>query len=485
MPGHGVVAGIDVGTTKIELDVYSEDGALVLRRVERNRTIARGPVAEQDPEAILGIVKSMISDAIGAGAGCVGLTVYRGSLVAWSRSGEPVTRVITWMDLRPHVLWHRLPWGLRLARRLPRLGEAFSPESMTARLAALLVERPELRRGLEEGSLLAWNLDAYLVHRLTGVYAADSSTAALTGLVDPRTLEPLGLAWRLAGLPRFELPRLLAHEGVEPLEIKEGGRLAAVIGDQQAASVGLDCLAEGCLKAALGTGFFLDLSTGPRLRLSPGGGLVPLILLDRGSTRVYGVEAYASGLGHGVEWFVDNMLGGSYGALDESVEARGRPPLLVPYVWGSRTPRLWRGTAGVLGIEPGHSKRDIAAGLAHGLAASVALLYREISRRASRPSRVRIAGGLSRLRRLVGLVAAYLERSVDLAATPGSASALGAAVLAARNCGVSFEPEVRVEEVDPIDVEYRLDPDLLEEAALEIEALISRRKGANTQAGRG
>jgi len=481
--GGGVVAGIDVGTTKIELDVYDEAGSLVLRSTRANKTLSDGLRAEQDPKALLSSVKGLLDEARKAGARCVGIAAYRGSLVVWSREGSPVTNIITWMDLRPYKLWGRLPLGLRLASRLPRIGQALSPESMAVRLAVLLAEDPSLARGLAEGSLMAWNIDAYIAYNLTGSYAADSSTAALTGLIHPATLKPINLVFAAARLPRLRIPRLLPHEGLDPLPLKGGGELGSLVGDQQAASVALDCLESGCLKIAMGTGLFLDYPTGDRLLLSPGKGLLPLILL-RGRNRViYGVEAYLPGLGKFVEWFVNSLLNGSYEAIDAGIaESSGRPPLVLPFMWGSRLPRLRGGLAGILGLAPHHGRGDLAAGLAHSIAALTSLLERSLAGILGEPRSIIVTGGLTRLRRLLELVATYLERPIYLARTPGSASALGAAMLAARNCGVQFNPNVEVVRVDPGSYNKAVDPEIIAGSALKLSsALVGCTSSASRQ----
>ncbi len=451
------VAGIDVGTTRTKLVVY-RGGQPVARESSANRVHIRGDAVEHDPAEILDTVRGYIGKALRLGAECIGFSTYRGSFLAWRRDGTPLTNVVTWMDKRSLRVYRELPLHARLASRLPVIGTALTPESPLVKLRVHLTENPGLARLLEEGRAYAWNIDSYILYSLTGVYVSDASNAALMGIIHPGSLRPVWVIARLLGVPRIPLPRVLLHdEAMSAGDYEIGG----VMGDQQAASYGLGCLEEGCYRVSLGSGLFVDASTGDRLVMTPGKGLVPLILYRGRSERVYGLEGYIAGLGKAVEWFVDNLLGGDYGVLGSAARRRG-VPRVYPFFWGLRHPRLNKGVAAVVGLEPGHSASDIAAGLAHAVAASVAYLTKLLSRKAGPPRRVLVTGGLSRVEGLVALIASYLERPVDVV-NDLDASVHGAARLAAGNCGM--EPPRPLEahraepdpDVDVLDVDEYFD----------------------------
>ncbi len=450
------VAGIDVGTSRIKLDVY-RGNELVERRSWANEFLRDGGVVEQDPELVRARVLEALDVARRLGARCIGLSTYRGSIVVWRAGGGKAANVVTWMDRRSLELYKTLPLRARVASRLPVLGSTLSPESPMVKLRILLEERRDLYEGLASGRYRAWNIDAYLVEALTGGYKSDPSNKALMGIVHPRDLKPIWLVARLLGLPRIPIPNTLYHD-----EVVEAGdfALGVVMGDQQATNHGTGCVEPGCIRIGMGSGLFASLVTGPRLELSPGKGLVPLIIYRDRASSIYGLEGYITGLGRAVEWFIDNFFRGDYDILNEVSREPGRPPVVLPFFWGLRYPRRTRGLAGVLGIEPHHTLRDVAKGVAHSIAASIAFQVRLLSPASPGRVRVVVTGGLSRLRGLVSLTASYLGRSVERTVDPDTA-ALGVARIAARNCGVDGPSPAETEVIDPAEGVEVIEPERL------------------------
>jgi len=465
--GAPKVAGLDIGTTKIQMVIYDESLAPLESYIVRNETMVSGDIAEQDPLQLMSKISGLLKKAENNGVKIVGLASYRGSLIVWDRQGRPLSNIITWMDSRASSKYGILPLKARIASKTPVLGAAFTPESMAVRLAVLLVEKPRLGVLLSRGKALAWNVDAYIAYRLSGRYIADASTSALTGLVNPSNLKPLGIVEKILGLPRLEYPIMPFQDEVE---LNYGGQvIGSLLGDQQSASIALDCLEEGCLKVSIGTGFFLDYSLGETrrtgIRLS--GGLVPIILLYTRSKRVNGVEGYLTGMGKTVEWFVENMFGGLYSKMDESITDR-KPPLVVPYIWGSRTPRLSRGSSGILGLEPGYTASDIANGIAHGVAAALGYAFNVITSNYGRPKRLLVTGGLSRLNRFVKLVASYMNTPVHVPLR-NDLTALGAAYMALRSTGSPVKPFINMKTIEPDPSLRIIQPEDLVSAARSIE----------------
>src|SRR5690606_15082625 len=97
------------------------------------------------------------------------------------------------------------------------------------------------------------------------VHATDVSNASRTLLFDINALEWSDELLDLFRVPRAVLPRVVPTSGVVadvsvgPLS---GVPLAALAGDQQAATFGQACFAPGLAKNTYGTGCFLVLNTG-------------------------------------------------------------------------------------------------------------------------------------------------------------------------------------------------------------------------------
>lgn len=430
--GEVRVAGIDVGTSRVKLEVYDGD-TLLKRIVVDNEYIIKGNRVEQNPLKLLATVKSLIEKASNYGAKCFGFSTYRGSILVWKNRSNPVTNIVTWMDRRSLAEYHRLPLKARIFSKLPVLGAMLSPESPMVKLKLLAMESPGILEGLEKGEYHAWNIDGYLLESLTGQFMSDPSNKALMGVVHPGSLKPVWITTRLLGLPKIPIPGTLYHnQSIHSGDIDIG----PFIGDQQAANHGLNCLDNGCVRVSMGSGLFASIVVGGEIRLKTGKGIVPLIIYRDQDSGLYGLEAYITGLGKAVEWFVENLLGGDYSVLDEASRSPGKPPIVLPFFWGLRYPRVRTGVAGVIGIEPGYTIRDVAKGLAHSIAASISFLLRSIKDHGSKRERIVLTGGLSKLTNLSRLIASYLgvevERSIE-SDSPGR----GAAILAARVCGLT------------------------------------------------
>ncbi len=442
------ITGLDVGTSKIKMYIYDESMVPTKGYHIRNTTRLQGAIAEQDPLKLLETIKGLIEKSARLGSRIIGLSTYRGSLVIWGKDKKPLSPIITWMDLRSTINYNRLPLKARISAKLPFIGPALSPESLGTRLKTYLLDSPSLEKPLAEGKAYAWNIDGYLTYMLTGKYAADPSTAALTGLINPRTLRPLGIVFNLLNLPKIQIPELVMHDSLSLEVPSDQVVIGGLIGDQQAASIGLDCLDRGCMKISLGTGFFVDLSLGKRSPPSRyPSGTIPVALYVGSDSRIAGVEGYLTGMGKSVEWFVENMFGGSYREMDESITPAS-PPLVVPYIWGGRTPRLSRGVSGIIGLQPGYTMKSIANGLAHGVAAALSYVYNVLKEKYGPPSDIRVTGGLIRLTRFNELVASYLGEKIRVSRRHDT-SALGAALLAAKSQGINVTFEQEFQEIDP------------------------------------
>ena len=125
-----------------------------------------------------------------------------------------------------------------------------------------------LRTRAERGELLFGTVDSWLLWRLTGgrVHATDYSNASRTLLYNIHTLDWDDELLRILGVPRAMLPEVRSSSEVYGQTAEEwlGGAvpIAAVAGDQQAATFGQACFSPGMAKNTYGTGCFLLMNTG-------------------------------------------------------------------------------------------------------------------------------------------------------------------------------------------------------------------------------
>ncbi|MCE4601919.1 MAG: hypothetical protein F7B18_01915 [Desulfurococcales archaeon] len=430
------LCSIDVGTSGARLSIYGEDLALEARYESRLELRYHGGRVEQDPLELLRTFRELVGKASRRGCKVLGISLYRGSVLAWRR-GEPLSGIVTWMDSRGVEEYYRLPLHARIASILPGIGKALKPGSPALAMRSLARSHPGAR---------IWSLDAFIAEVLTGEFTSDPGQAALTGLYNPYTLKPLTIVQRLLSLG-LEVPKLAYHD--EPLTSIEGMQVGPLVPDQQAASLGLACLRPGCIRVTLGTGMFISAPLEERPPLAMGS-LVPLLNLATREERMYGVEGFAAGVGIVYEAFA-KVLGG-FRELEEKARMAREASPVVPVLAGLRTPYMPLLRGAVLGVAPGFTGETLARGLVAGTILTFLAIYREVKRLAG-PGEVRVGGGLSRLGILVSGIAGSLRtrvyRSVDY-----NDSARGAALLAGYASGLLsrrelLNPSVALEEVEP------------------------------------
>jgi len=256
---------------------------------------------------------------------------------------------------------------------------------------------------------MEWTLDAYLAYRLTGRYVSDATNACVTGIIDPRTMKPIGVVRSLFGL-KTPLPELV--ENAQALGSFEGLDINALIGDQQAASVAEGAVEGGVAKVTNGTGTFVDVPTEGFKRR---GDLIPLVLLKHRGKVYFGLEGYLPTTGRAVDMMKEMGILREYSELE--VEDDG-DVLFLPALSGLQVPRLPWARGLIAGLDLGSRRDSIVSGLMKSIAFHVKLV---LAQAGERVDTLRADGGLSRsdelLRRISAATGKEVRRSRDLEAT--------------------------------------------------------------------
>ncbi len=393
-------ACVDVGTTRVKLNVYDEE----LNKLHFEAV--KVPVVNglQDAEQLYQAVRGLLDRSIQLGAKSAGLATYRASVLAWKDDGKPLTPIVTWMDTSAESVYHKIaPW-IRLLGRIPPLDLIISPSSPLMRFLKL----KELNGSMPE-KRMEWSVDAYLAYRLTGRYISDATNACMTGIIDPRNLRPIDIVRSLLNL-RFEMPDVV--ENSESIGTYNGLELNCIIADQQAASVGDGAVLPGVAKVTNGTGTFVDIPVGGFVRR---GGLIPELLLRHAGTSYYGVEGYLPTTGLAVDRLLEMGVIRKYEDLD--TEPYG-DVFFMPALAGLVVPKAPHVRGSIHGLEMNSDARSIVTGFIDSIAFFVRMVL-ELSD--ERVELLRVSGGLSRsdqlCRRISESTGITLERKRDLEAT--------------------------------------------------------------------
>ena len=356
------VMSIDQGTTSTRCILFDHAGRLVsVAQREHQQYFPRPGWVEQDAQEIwrnLGrVVPRALADA-GAGAGdvaAVGIANQRETTVVWDRrTGEPLCRAIIWQDTRTAALVEELGRARDAAFFLDRCGLPLATYFSAPRVRWLLDHTEGLRERAERGEVLFGTMESWLIWNLTGgpdggLHITDVTNAGRTMLMNTRTLAWDDELLAFFGVPRPMLPAIRSSAECygTARAVVPGVRIAAALGDQQAALFGQTCFAPGEAKCTYGTGSFLLLNTGTSPVRSRHGLLTTVGYRIGDEPAVYALEGPIAVTGALVQWFRDRVglinSAPEIETLARSVEDNGGC-YIVPAFSGLYAPH-WRGDA--------------------------------------------------------------------------------------------------------------------------------------------
>ncbi len=389
--GSALFLSIDQGTTSSRAALYDTSGRQVAcRGAPLECHYPADGWVEQDPEAIwqsqleaLQRLERAITEEQRRAVAACGIANQRETTVLWSRSGgEPLAPAIVWQDGRTAALcaeWKRQ--GLESSLR-QRTGLLVDPYFSASKIVWSLRERPAVATAAAAGELCFGTVDSWLLWRLCGRHATDCSNASRTLLMD---LERLQWADDLAaalGVPEQALPELLpsrAAFGTIAAGLPFAGvPITAMLGDQQAATLGQSCLAVGQGKCTYGTGAFLVINTGATIERSAAGLLSTVGWTDAAGKPTYCLEGSLFNAGTAIQWLRDGLH-----LIERSDQVNGLAAqcggsggvMLVPAFTGWGTPHWDPYARGLLiGLTRDTGPAQIARATLEGIALAVATL---------------------------------------------------------------------------------------------------------------
>ncbi len=307
---------IDEGTTSTRAMLFAADGQC-LGSAQRPLT-QYYPVpglVEHDAVEIWNhswaCAREMVELAGGADQiAALGITNQRETIVAWSRkTGEPLAPAIVWQDRRTAAKCAELKERGEEPSVQAKTGLLLDPYFSGSKIGWALQNWPQLT---EAGSDLAiGTIESYLIYRLTGgLHISDATNASRTSLMaigssgwDDGLLD-------LFGVPRSILPEIVDCSGNFGATLPDllGGAIpiCGMAGDQQAATIGQNCLLPGQTKATYGTGAFVLTATGRQLRSSKNR-LLSTILVQQNGERQYALEGSVFVAGSMMQWLRDDL----------------------------------------------------------------------------------------------------------------------------------------------------------------------------------
>ncbi len=336
----------------------------------------------------------------------IGIANQRETTVLWDRkTGEPVANAIVWQDRRTAGRCDTLRDAGHTVTIQQKTGLVLDAYFSATKLEWLLDTVPGARTRAERGELAFGTIDTWLVWNLTGgrLHVTDVSNASRTLLFNIHSMAWDEALLALFNIPASVLPRVVASSGVlgETDAALLGGplKIAAMAGDQQAATFGQGCLQPGMAKNTYGTGCFMLMNTGS-MPVPSSHQLLSTVGWRIGSHDTFCLEGSVFMAGATIQWLRDGLQmiesADQVQALAASVPDTG-DVYLVPAFTGLGAPH-WDpyARAALLGMSRGTSRAHIARAALEAIALQSADLLAAMSRDAGVALKeLRVDGGAS------------------------------------------------------------------------------------------
>jgi len=336
------VGAVDQGTTSTRFMIFDHGGNVKgIHQLEHEQILPKAGWVEHNPLEIWERTTAVIRTAMnerGLSAtdlAALGITNQRETSVVWNRrTGRPYYNAIVWQDTRTDQIASALDRDGRGDVIRQKAGLPPATYFSGGKIQWILENVDGVRAAAESGEAIFGNTDTWLLWNLTGgvdggVHITDVTNASRTMLMNLETLD-----WDDELLSFFNIPRAMLPEirpssdpsryGVTLANGPLGGEvpLTADLGDQQAATVGQVCFAEGEAKNTYGTGNFMLLNTGTSLVRSKSGLLTTVCYKLGDAPAVYALEGSIAVTGSAVQWLRDQLGIISGAAQSESLAAQ-------------------------------------------------------------------------------------------------------------------------------------------------------------------
>lgn len=380
------IAAIDQGTTSTRCILFAEDGTIANSgQMEHKQIFPQRGWVEHDPMEIWNNTRLVVGEAIAhedispANVAALGITNQRETTVVWDKNtGEPVYNAIVWQDTRTNAICEELAGEEGPDRWRKKTGLLLNSYPAGPKVKWILDNVEGARDRAEAGDLLFGTIDSWLIWNLTGgaqgdggepaLHVTDVTNASRTLLMNIETLEWDEEICSELGIRMSMLPEIRPSVG-DFRKVRQRGSLSqvpitGVLGDQQAATFGQACFNDGDGKNTYGTGLFMLLNTGEKLKYSENGLLTTVCYQIEGEKPVYALEGSVSMGGSLVQWLRDNLgLISSSKQIEQlagEVEDNGGV-YIVPAFSGLFAPR-WRPDArgAIVGLTRFANKKHLA-----------------------------------------------------------------------------------------------------------------------------
>jgi sugar (pentulose or hexulose) kinase len=460
------VIGIDVGTSGTKAVLLDRNGNVAGQGYQGYKLYSEGNRVEQDAEdwwrACITAVHQAVAPSNRSKIMALSLSTQGASMLALDDGGNPVGRVITWLDTRSQAEADRLESGLGGDTIYRTTGWRVTPSLDAAKIVYMKTHKEYKRAAMYLSTLEYINL------KMTGFPVIDPTNAAIrqlfninTGTWEKKILDAVGVteAELPAILKTGQLVGVLTSAAAEALGLSVAVKVYNGAHDQYCASIGCGAVNAGDLLVSTGTAWVvLGISEKPVFSETF---IVPC---PHPAPGLYGNMASLGGVGSSYQWIGDKFFPGqSLSQIDGNifssensavVLAKNAGLFFIPWLAGAGYPvgnPAARG--GFIGMDFTTGPYDMALAVMESVVFSLKNAVNDFEKNGFSPSVIKIMGGAVKSDLWMDILTAMID--VPLYKTRITDScALGAALIAAcgegwyRDYGAAAEAVVTFERID-------------------------------------
>lgn len=451
---ENAIIGVDIGTTSTKTTAFDLSGN-ILAETSREYPLYSEPAgrAEQDPDEILEAMIDTLSQIVktvtdmGNEVSGVSFSAAMHSLIAIDKSGNPLTRSITWADQRSTEETTQLKSDERGLSIYRRTGTPIHPMSPLTKLIWFQKHDPEVFKATHK-----WiSIKEYIFYKLFHEFIVDYSIASATGLFHLEKLDWDDEALQVAGISREQLSSPVSTtqtiKGMNSDYAREIGlseEIPFIVGasDGVLANLGVGAIETGSVACSVGTSGAVRTVLPKPVTDSQGRTFCYALTEDH-----WVVGGPINNGGIAFRWLRDNVfddmkLKDSEDPYDLLTErARNVVPgaqglLFLPYLTGERAPYWNADTKAVFfGLTLNHNRNEMIRSVLEGVMYQMDSVVEALKETGVEPLEFRATGGFTKSRLWRQIMADIFEREI-LVPEGSSSACFGAALLGMNALGI-------------------------------------------------
>ena len=470
------ILAVDQGTTSSRAIIFDENQKIVAEsQREYELYYPKDGWVEANPGTILETVKDVISEVISASGVeilCCGITNQRESIVVWNKhTGKEVYPAIIWQDRRTSELCSNFakkePEFEKQLRQ--KTGLLLDPYFSATKIQWILKNVPDAMQLAQKGDLYFGTIDCFLIWHLTEEknHFTDASNASRTMLMDIRNCQWDQELLKVFGIPESMLPEIKNNDfNFGTIKSSQSFPITGVIGDQQSALFGQDCLSSGDMKITFGTGCFLMVNTLEEIIYSQSNLLTTIgYKIESIKKPIFSIEGSIYSAGSAIQWLRDGLK-----AFDDTIRSENfintdfdsGGVKFVPAFTGLGAPH-WNSSirASFQGIQRDTSIKDLVTSVFKSICFQTREIIEALKKDGIEVQNYRVDGGMTKNQLFLQMLSDTINKEIIVPNFIES-TALGAYKMACLGSNISLEDQKSYSIIKPnsdrntfMDVEYK------------------------------